>query len=134
MTIWSLVPDTIRILTYRLLVTIGTHLYGPSSSLRVQRLPFGLYLKARLFQYRGSLENEYGALELVRRHTDVVVPRPLDLVSDAKDAYLLTSTISGCPLGLCIDGMNDEELTGLANELRRWLEQIRSIPREPKST
>lgn len=64
----------------------------------------------------------------------MVAPHPLDLVSDAKDAYLLTSTISGCPLGLGFDRMNYEELNGLANELRRWLEQIRSIPREPEST
>ncbi|SPQ21779.1 a4c82a13-a3d1-47be-8447-19bb477f167b [Thermothielavioides terrestris] len=107
----------------------GNYLYGPTCGLGVQRLPFGLYLKKRSLEDYGTLKNEYRALELVRRHTDVPVPRPLDLVSDDKRSYLLTSAVPGCHVGLRINNMSDEEVSSLVRDLRRWLEHIRSIPK-----
>jgi len=127
--IWLQVPGTLRIAAYRRLAFLGERLYGPSCSLRVQRLPFGLYLKARTAAERGGLENEFEAMQLARRHTDVVVPRPLDLVSDAERSYLLSSALPGRHIGLCIDTMSDEEVEVFVQDLRKWLMQIRSIPK-----
>jgi aminoglycoside phosphotransferase len=112
--------------TYRGLASLGKYLYGPSCSLLVQRLPFGLYLKKK---GHGGPENEYRALKLVRQHTPIAVPRPLDLVSDGTNSYLLTSALSGCHIGLVIDTMSDEEIADFIRDLRRWLTQMRSIPK-----
>ncbi|AEO62728.1 uncharacterized protein THITE_2107226 [Thermothielavioides terrestris NRRL 8126] len=127
--ICSRAPAALRVATYLHLARIGNYLYGPTCGLGVQRLPFGLYLKKRSLEDYGTLKNEYRALELVRRHTDVPVPRPLDLVSDDKRSYLLTSAVPGCHVGLRINNMSDEEVSSLVRDLRRWLEHIRSIPK-----
>jgi aminoglycoside phosphotransferase len=127
--VWRHVPATLRIRVYRCLARLGDYLWGRTCSLSVQRLPFGLYLKTRNVTWHRSLENEYGALELVRRHTDVVVPRPLDLVSDGNVSYLLISAVPDYHVGLCIDAMSDEEVANLVRDLRAWLVQLRSIPK-----
>ncbi|KAG6282231.1 hypothetical protein E4U48_004839 [Claviceps purpurea] len=89
-------------------------------SFKVQRLPFGLYLKTTLTMRHGSLANEFAALQLVRRHTNVPVPSALDLVSDSKKSYLLTTKVCGIPLGWCIDTLSRDEVTTL----------LRAIPKE----
>ena len=76
--------------------------------------------------------NEYGALDLVRRHmpnSAVAIPRPLDVVADAKIFYLLTSAVPGQHIGRSFDTMTDEEVAILAKDLREWLTQLRTIPR-----
>ncbi|KAK4157591.1 kinase-like domain-containing protein [Chaetomidium leptoderma] len=127
--IWRCVPAAFRVAIYRRLAPLGRYLYGPSCSLHVQRLPFGLYLKRKNLDWHQSLVNEYGALELVRHHTHVTAPRPLDLVSGADDSYLLTSAVSGYHIGLCIDIMSDAELADVARDLQASLVEIRSIPK-----
>lgn len=56
-----------------------------SNSLKVQRLPFGFYLKTSPLEWYTSLSNEYEALDLLMCQTNVLVPDPLDLVSDARE-------------------------------------------------
>ncbi|CAJ2508896.1 Uu.00g139220.m01.CDS01 [Anthostomella pinea] len=86
-----------------------------------------MYLKA--IDRHDSLLNEYGTLDLVRSHTIVPVPRPIDLVSDTTGSYLLTSRLPGKPLGLCIDIMIDEQMSILVKDLVCCLKQLRSIPK-----
>lgn len=78
-----MVPDTIRLATYKMLGMIGHRIYGKPHALEpVQRLPFGLYLK-----YPGDPEgfrNELNALKMVRRYTSV--PRPIDLIIVTKES------------------------------------------------
>lgn len=129
--VWrNVVPDTMRVRAYRGLAFLGSRLYGPSDSLNVQQLPFGLYLKAASAARRQAVVNEHAALELVRRHTKLPVPQPLDLVSDpgGGDTYLLTTRIPGYKLGWCIDSMSDRAARALTHDLRRHLSAVRGIP------
>lgn len=130
-TVWLLVPGNMRIRTYRSLASLGARMYGFTDSPNVQQLPFGLYLKMVILTRRESLVNENATLELVRRHTNVPVPRALDLISDSSDIYLLTTRISGYKLGWCIDTMSDEDTATLVHDLRRHIIALRAIPRPP---
>ncbi|KAG6317488.1 hypothetical protein E4U22_006203 [Claviceps purpurea] len=127
---WRLVPTLFRIRAYRGLAFLGAHMYGPSCSFNVQRLPFGLYLKTAPTRRHRSLANEFAALQLVRRHTNIHVPSALDLVSDSEDSYLLTTTVRGVSLGRCIDTLSHEEVTTLVGDLQRCLLELRAIPKE----
>ncbi|KAG6169228.1 hypothetical protein E4U11_004562 [Claviceps purpurea] len=127
---WRLVPAIVRIRAYQGLDFLGAHMYGPSRSFKVQRLPFGLYLKTTLTMRHGSLANEFAALQLVRRHTNTHVPSALDLVSDSKKSYLLTTKVCGIPLGWCIDTLSHDEVTTLVGDLRKCLSKLRAIPKE----
>ncbi|KAG6282237.1 hypothetical protein E4U48_004845 [Claviceps purpurea] len=127
---WRLVPAPIRIRAYQGLAFLGAHMYGPSCSFNVQRLPFGLYLKATSTMSDRKLANEFAALQLVRRHTSVPVPSALDLASDSEKSYLLTTKISGVPLGWCIDTLSRDEVTTLVGDLQKYLSELRAIPKE----
>ncbi|KAF5024145.1 hypothetical protein F66182_3779 [Fusarium sp. NRRL 66182] len=125
-----LIPAALRIRLYRFLGFMGAHLYGSTSSLKVQRLPFGMYLKTTSSEDSAALVNEYGALQLVRRRTHVPVPRPLDLVSSGSASYLLTSRLPGHRLGMCIDSLSEGEVNTLVGDLRTCLIDLRAIPKQ----
>ncbi|KAG6292131.1 hypothetical protein E4U45_007020 [Claviceps purpurea] len=127
---WRLVPAIVSVRAYQGLDFLGAHMYGPSRSFKVERLPFGLYLKTTLTMRHGSLANEFAALQLVRRHTNVPVPSALDLVSDSKKSYLLTTKVCGIPLGWCIDTLSRDEVTTLVGDLQKYLSELRAIPKE----
>ncbi|VUC31919.1 unnamed protein product [Clonostachys rosea] len=129
-TAWRLMPARLRTKTYRGLRMLGARLYGSTCSSSVQQLPFGLYLKTLCAEHQQGLANEYGALQLVREHTQVPVPCPLDLVSDPTTSYMLTSQIPGHRLGVCLDALSDEELCDLVCDLREYLRELRAIPKE----
>ncbi|KAI5460472.1 hypothetical protein BGZ63DRAFT_414681 [Mariannaea sp. PMI_226] len=106
---WRLIPAPIRIQAYNNLGLLGLRMYGPSSSMRVQQLPFGR-------EHQGTLANEYGALQLVRRHTRIPVPRPLDLVSDSKRMHINT--------------LADSEKDTLVRDLQTYVGELGNIPRK----
>ncbi|KAK4242240.1 hypothetical protein C8A03DRAFT_40369 [Achaetomium macrosporum] len=110
-------------------IFIDCYLYGYTCGIRVHRLPFGLYLKHRGPSEYPALENEYRALDLMRRDGHIPVPRPLDLACDDKGSYLLTSALPGRHIGVYIDTMTDEEVSYFIQGLRKWVEHIRSIPK-----
>ncbi len=58
---------------------LGKTLYGATNNYYspVQRLPFGLFLKFN--SEPACFRNEFKALQLVRQHTTVPVPKPLDI-------------------------------------------------------
>lgn len=128
--VWKLAPRPIRAWTYRTLASIGAKVYAPSGSSKVQRLPFGLYLKTTRLEWQSSVANEHGALALLRRSSDIKVPSPLDFVSDSKSAFLLTSRVPGDRLGFCIDTLSDEELAGLVCQLRQFVGHLRMMQRD----
>lgn len=128
-TVWLYVPGAVRIRVYRGLAFVGARIYGSTDSPNVQQLPFGLYLKmVRLAARHESLINEHAALQLVRRHTNLPVPRALDLVSNSTEIYLLTTRIPGHKVGLCLDSMSDQATRMLVDELRGHLAALRDIP------
>ena len=129
---WTKFPRKVRVATYKTLQMVGRWIYGRSDeSETVQRLPFGLYLKfGRDFD---ALRNEFNALELVRKHTTVPVPRPVDVVplSGAlrEDGYLLISRVPGKPLYLYYDIMSDRDYINFATQMQDYISQLRSIPK-----
>ncbi|KAF5962855.1 protein kinase-like domain-containing protein [Fusarium bulbicola] len=128
-TAWSLVPATFRVQAYRVLSLLGGYIYEPSISRRVQRLPFGMYLKVLDAEEHEVLANEHGALQLARRYTHILIPRPLDLVTNGGHSYLLTSQIPGLRLGMCIDAMSDREVNSLVYDLQKCIRELREIPK-----
>ncbi|CAH0046463.1 unnamed protein product [Clonostachys solani] len=129
-TAWRLMPTRLRTKAYRGLRLLGNRLYGSTCSSSVQQLPFGMYLKTLCGDHHQGLANEYGALQLVREHTQVPVPCPLDLVSDRTTSYMLTSQIPGHRLGVCLDALSDDELCDLVCDLREYLRELRAIPKQ----
>ncbi|KAL2754749.1 hypothetical protein ACRALDRAFT_1094268 [Sodiomyces alcalophilus JCM 7366] len=131
---WLLIPNRIRMAAYELLQKVGKFLYGPSASIAVQRLPFGLYLKTGWDQCR----NEFNALQIVHRHTYVPAPKALDLVSRPRDSddpfafndfYLLVTRTPGVLLSLCHHLLSDEDLDAVAGQLEDYITQLREIPK-----
>lgn len=127
--VWLLVPALIRVRAYRGLICLGAHMYCPTCSLKVQRLPLGMYVKVASMEYHDSLANEYATIQLVRRYTEIPIPRALDLVSDSDKSYLLTTRVSGIHLGMCIYTLSDDEETTLVCDLQRSLAELRAIPK-----
>ncbi|PGH21488.1 hypothetical protein AJ80_03156 [Polytolypa hystricis UAMH7299] len=127
--LYYLVPQSIRLFLYRLLLPIGTYLYGTGTygELNVQRLPFNLYLKRAPSQ---RLVNEVCALELVAKHTTLNAPRVLDFIElpAAEECWMLTTRIMGDIAGKCLPLMDAELLEQFSIVFRDYVEQIRSIP------
>ncbi|OAA35158.1 Protein kinase-like domain protein [Metarhizium rileyi] len=126
---WRLLPAPLRTRAYRGLICLGALMYEPSCSFKVRRLPLGMYIKVTKIERHEGLANENAALQLVRRHTDVPVPRVLDLVSDSTSSYLLTTRLSGICLGIGIDTLSDDEAETLVRDLQKCLAELRSIPK-----
>ncbi|KAF5980147.1 hypothetical protein FBULB1_5391 [Fusarium bulbicola] len=64
--------------------------------------------------------------------TQVPVPRPLDLVSDADASYLLTTTMPGHRLGSYMDVLSDDDLDIFKRDMQKYMAQLRSISRQQK--
>ncbi|OAA55872.1 Protein kinase-like domain protein [Niveomyces insectorum RCEF 264] len=58
------------------------------------------------------------------------VPRPLDLVSNGRMSYLLTSRLPGLRLGAFIDTLSDDEANMLVCDLQRCVGELRAIPKD----
>ncbi|KAJ8502293.1 hypothetical protein ONZ51_g98 [Trametes cubensis] len=136
LSVWLMFPSRLRMVAYDVLRNVGERLYGkPNDYSTVQRLPFGLYLK-----YQGDpagFRNEFNALQMVRRHTSIPVPKPLDVVvkkskSDgpfSSQAYLLITRLPGVPLSRYQDVLSDRDCEHIAAQLRDYVAQLRDIPR-----
>ncbi|RBR03966.1 hypothetical protein FVER53590_29578 [Fusarium verticillioides] len=128
--IGRLMPVLLRIGINQSLKSLGVRTYGPSSSLKVQQLPFGMYLKTMHRDDYQTLVNEFGALKLVRSQNKVPVPRPLDLVSDSDASYLLTTTTPGQRLGSYIDTLGDDDLDIFRHDMQKYMAQLRLVSRQ----
>jgi hypothetical protein len=124
--VWTKFPVRERLATYKGLRKLENRLYGKNNDWGpVRSLPFGLNLK---FPGNPSgFRNEFNALQIVRRHTSVPVPRPFDLIivpsesEDSfypKDAYLLTSRIPGMPISSCEEMLSDDEKEEFVAQMR----------------
>ncbi|OTB15055.1 hypothetical protein K445DRAFT_318431 [Daldinia sp. EC12] len=131
-TVWCLVPSKIRVSCYKALQKLGERLYGRNDDYHgVQKLPFGLCLKwdtdIDLFH------NEANALDMIRQHTTIPVPKVLDMVNDLSSpwpqAYLLTTRGPGSSLERCHDVLLDKDIERIAAQLKDYIAQLRDIPR-----
>jgi hypothetical protein len=136
LTLWPIVPNTIRMASYDLLLKIGRLLYGrPDEHSTVQRVPFGLYIKYH--REPEAVRNEINALRAVRQHTSIPVPEALDMVSKQAnladpdsfpESYLLITRIPGLPLSRCQNILSDNDYGHIANQLTNYVAQLRDIP------
>jgi hypothetical protein len=80
--IWLMLPVGFRSSVYEMAKKIGYRHYScATTGWNFQSLPFGLHLQfKRQKEPVGNHENEFNALELVRRYTSIPVARPLDLI------------------------------------------------------
>lgn len=132
--VWRTFPSRVRVAAYNQLRKIGQRLYGSGPTAMVQRLPFGLYLKAG-----GDPEgfrNEYNTLKLVRKYTKIPVPEPLDVTSAPskskdfpEDGYLVTTRLPGHMLQLCRVMLSDEDIASFVTQMQDIVAQIRAIPK-----
>ncbi|KAJ5199740.1 hypothetical protein N7472_004944 [Penicillium cf. griseofulvum] len=91
--IWITLSSVVRAAIYEKLLWVGLYLYVPSLSPRVQRLPFGLYLRKRppkeAFQYRA----EAHTLDMAERFTQIPTPRAIDVFDTPDSSYLLMTQV-----------------------------------------
>lgn len=129
--IWRRFPDVVRLQTYKLLGYAGLYLYGSATS-QVQRLPFGMYMKFDAQEsFAPRITGEFDALTLVHKHTSIPAPRPIDLIMRSNGSYLVSSRIDGVGAGHAINECSDEEMHIIAQDLRKYIAELRTI--QPKS-
>ena len=131
--IWLKFPSFIRLQAYKLLKLAGSYIYEPSATMGVQRLPFGMYLKFGPEYHRDRHIREFNALKLVRKHTSIPVPCPIDLILSSEDSVMVTSRIDGEQAGVEIDWYSDEDMRFMAQDLRGWIAELHSIRRPTDS-
>lgn len=131
--VWRLMPGNVRMRGYKALAYVGKRIYPASESFKIQRLPFGLFLKGTDLRWQQGLINEYHALKMIPRYCTTAVPRALDLVSDSDDIYMVMTRIPACHLGLCFDTLDDAEVEALIRDLRKFVTELRAIPRAPEA-
>lgn len=102
LTIWLLFPCVLRCYLYGKLRLLGRRWYG-ETDLNTQKLPLGVYLKFGPDDINDKHLGKFRALQIVRQHTSISVPYPMDCVTLAGESFLLTSAIPGEPLGLHLD-------------------------------
>ncbi|CAJ2507751.1 Uu.00g089370.m01.CDS01 [Anthostomella pinea] len=134
LSIWLMVPSSLRIAAYEVLQRLGQRRYGScEESGSVQILPFGLYMKSHvLFDHEAvddELRNEFNALQMVLRHSTVPVPEPLDMVSSSSRSYLLTTRVPGSPLSNYRYILPDGGYKQIAVQMRDYLAQLRRTPK-----
>lgn len=135
--LWLIVPGRMRVAAYKGLQQVGVRLYGRLDGPgKVQRLPFGLYLK-----YRGpadAYQNEFNALKLIRKYTSIPVPRPLDVVAITRtwpdgqvfnEGFLLTTRIPGRSIARSETLFSDQDFTEYVAQMQDIITQLRSIPK-----
>lgn len=103
---------------------IGFWLYGYGSSHQVQRIPFGLHVKA----CRGGSHNEVNALNMVQKYTDIPAPRLVDVVEYRGEIYMVMAHLPGETLHEVFHLMSYPERNRFADDLSACVAQLRKIP------
>ncbi|KAF5970882.1 hypothetical protein FCOIX_10105 [Fusarium coicis] len=125
-----LMPVSLRIRIYQFLRSLGSCIYESPYSLRVQQLPFGMYLKTKNIGDHRALENEFEALQLIRSQNQIPVLRPLHLLPGTEASYLLTATLPGQRLSSYIDTLGDDGLDNFRHDMQKYMAQLRSVSRQ----
>jgi len=115
-------PQTLRMTIYRYTMRLGE----PTSSHKVNRLPFGLYAKVG----NGSNLVEALATQYVSRNTSVPVPIILDVTKDNNGTLFLMTRVPGQAVADMEGGLNaasPEQLSVFTDTIRDWLTQLQSL-------
>ncbi|TFK57384.1 kinase-like protein [Heliocybe sulcata] len=125
--LWLLFPQRIRLWAYQLLVRVGLRLYGPTTSFSCFRLPFNLYAKAGY----GVDVHEANALRFISQHVAGPLPSLVDVIPYPRfenGMFIVMTRLPGKPLALGLWDMSPEQRSLLASDLKRIIDQMRSIP------
>ncbi|KAB5545762.1 hypothetical protein GE09DRAFT_218634 [Coniochaeta sp. 2T2.1] len=152
LTIWLLLPVRFRSAVYWALERIGDKFaqHGlfdwANDPGHFQVLPFGLLLNIEASSEPvDNYGNEFRTLELIRQHTSIPVPKPLDIVpgpafhlSHEERIYLPTESqtirfmhttrVPGHQLLKCLPFMTDRHAQELALQMRQYISELRAIP------
>jgi hypothetical protein len=125
---WRILPTPVRAAAYYALLKLGEFVYGVHNpGFQVQRLPFGLYLK---YQAEADMVlNEFYALQRVCRETSIPAPKPLDVIPEGENSYLLITRVPGVPLWLCQENFSESERDEIVIQLKDYISQLRALPK-----
>lgn len=121
---WLRLPLWLRMKFYFLLIPIGHRLYGPTSSLKVHRLPLGLVVKSS----RDATHNEANALQMVQKYTSIPAPRLIDVGEHNGEVYLIMTYLPGQGLNGVFHLMSYTERNRFADDLSACVAQLRGVP------
>lgn len=147
--IWLLFPVKFRAYVYEKLRDLGDSLHDKRYLSTRDRswnwfsLPFGLQLQfKRLSHPVNDYSNEFNALQMVRQHTTIPVPKPLDNTPGPvveqhwgcgpgypSRQHTLVTQLPGLELYHCLDFMSDAHIREVAAQLRDYISQLRKIPK-----
>ncbi|TGO29116.1 hypothetical protein BPAE_0018g00010 [Botrytis paeoniae] len=113
-----------RVYCYHYLVRFGRWLYGPTGTVSVTRIPFGLYIK----QTTRSGLNEPNALKLIEQYTSIPAPRFVDVAEHGDENYLVMTRVRGQQLRRVYHLVSYTERNCLADDLAGYVAQLRKIP------
>lgn len=125
--IWLTVPRCVRAMVYEKLHLTGSYLYGRSLSPRVQRLPFGLYLRKGTPRMAAQYRAEAHTLGIVEKFTRIPAPKSIDVLETPNTCYLLMTLVPGRPIGQLLNTMTDEQVDGVVADLKRYVAELRAI-------
>lgn len=131
--IWAVVPRFVRTFVYDTLVWIGLRRYGPSLSMTVYKLPFGLYLRRGSRSLSSRYLAEAHTLDIVERMTQIPAPRAIDATESSRFSYLLMTCVPGKPIGTMLTTMTDEQTKQVVNDLKGYISELRKIPNRTNS-
>jgi serine/threonine protein kinase len=125
--LWRFLPSSWRAVSYKFAISLMLKYWGQPSigEQSIARVFPGIIIK---YGPRVKAE-EYEAMKLVYRYTDIPIPKALDHVVDGNgDGYLVMTVIRGVQLTQVRSDLGDEEKSDLHRGLRHCLEQLRRIP------
>ncbi|KAF1997655.1 kinase-like protein [Amniculicola lignicola CBS 123094] len=131
--IWTWIPAFLRVLAYKHLVGVSTGLYGNNGFKRTFRLPFNMYLRVAKDDWAPKHKAEVQTLRLVEKFTQIPAPRAIDTVQYFDSSFLLMSGLPGETIGRRIHIMTDEQLDSVAQDLKRYITELRQIPNKTGS-
>lgn len=97
----------------------------------VWKLPFGLYLRRGFPDQAPQYRVEAHTLHMVEKSTHIPAPRAIDILETRHRSYLLMTCVPGRPIGQMLGLMTDEQVEQAVIDLKRYLSELRRIPREP---
>ncbi|KAH8426416.1 aminoglycoside phosphotransferase family protein [Aspergillus melleus] len=128
---WTALPSSFRAVVYDALLRVGYRKYGPSLSMTVFRLPFGLYLRRGSPNLASKYHVEAHTLRMIEQSTCIPAPRAIDVLETPRFSYLLMTRVPGRPIGQILYTMTDEQVKQAVIDLKKYVSELRKIPGPP---
>jgi len=94
-----------------------------NGSTRVVGLPNGLVVKYGL----GTDLDEAKATAFVAKHTSIPVPKIIGTYTHKDKNYIFMTRMKGKPLSTCLSSLSAEQLDSVAEDMKRYLTELRSL-------